>query len=69
MFYLSIAQDPKKRLKSSMVKGNMGKLKVEKVYSILEEKFCLKACVLLRRESVVATPDPILNYKFSLARD
>jgi hypothetical protein len=44
-----------------MVKGNMGKLKVEKVYSILEEKFCLKACVLLRRESVVATPDPTLT--------
>jgi hypothetical protein len=41
-----------------MVEGNMGKLKVEMVYSNSEENFCLNMCVLVRRASMVATPDP-----------
>ena len=43
----------------SMVK--MSELKVEKVYFDPEENLCLKACVLLRRKSGVATPDPTLS--------
>jgi hypothetical protein len=33
-------------------------LKVREVLSNSEENFCLKACVLGRHESIVATPDP-----------
>jgi hypothetical protein len=33
-------------------------LKVRSVYSNLEENFCLNACVLLRCESMEATPNP-----------
>ena len=43
-----------------MVKGNMGKFE-RIVYSNLEENSCLNACVLLRSESIVATPDPLLS--------
>ena len=46
---------------NSMVKGNMSELKVEIVYFDLEENLCLKACVILRHESVVATLDPTLS--------
>jgi hypothetical protein len=52
---------------SSMVKGNMGKFEVRIVRSNLEESSCLNACVLLRHESIVATPDPSLS--LSLLRD
>jgi hypothetical protein len=44
-----------------MVKGNMGKFEVRIVRSNPEESPCLNACVLLRRESIVATPDPSLS--------
>jgi hypothetical protein len=42
-------------------------LKVRIVYSNLEENFCLNACVLLRRESIIATHDPLLS--LALLRD
>jgi hypothetical protein len=31
------------------------------VHSNLEESSCLNACVLLRHESIIATPDPSLS--------
>ena len=40
-------------------------LKVRSVYSNPEENFCLNACVLLRRESIVATPNPLLKFNFA----
>ena len=54
-----------------MVKGNMGKFKVRSVYSNLEENSCLNACVLLRSESITATPDPFAKFSFAkgLAKD
>jgi len=52
---------------SPMVEGNMSKFQVRIVYFISEESSCLNACVLLRRESIVATPDPSLS--LSLLRD
>jgi len=52
---------------SPMVEGNMSKFQVRIVHFISEESSCLNACVLLRRESIVATPDPLLN--LSLLRD
>jgi hypothetical protein len=36
-------------------------LKVKTILFNPEENFCLKACVLLRRESIVATLDPSLS--------
>jgi hypothetical protein len=36
-------------------------LKVRATLFNLEEIFCLKACVLLRLESIEATPDPNLS--------
>ena len=42
-------------------------LKVRSVYSTPEENSCLNACVLLRSESIEATPDPILA-KFNFAK-
>jgi hypothetical protein len=42
-------------------------LKVMIVHSNLEESSCLNTCVLLRRESIVATPDPSLS--LSLLKD
>jgi hypothetical protein len=50
---------------SPMVEGNMGKVRI--VHSNLEESSCLNTCVLLRRESIVATPNPSLS--LSLLRD
>ena len=41
-------------------------LKVRSVYSNLEENTCLNACVLLRSESIDATPDPFT--RFSIAQ-
>ena len=42
-------------------------LKVRSVYSNLKENFLLNACVLLRSENIVATPDPLLS--LALLRD
>jgi hypothetical protein len=42
-------------------------LKVRIVHSKPEKSSCLNACVLLRRESIVATPNPSLS--LSLLRD
>jgi hypothetical protein len=50
-----------------MVEGNMSKFEIRIVHSTLEESFGLNACVLLRRESIVATPDPSLS--LSLLRE
>jgi hypothetical protein len=52
---------------SPMVEGNMSKFEIIIVNSTPEESFCLNACVLLRRESTVATLDPSLS--LSLLRD
>ena len=51
-----------------MVEGNMGKFEVRSVYSKTEENYCLNACVLLRSESFVVTPDPFL-LSLALLRD
>ena len=40
-------------------------LKVRSVYSNLEENSCLNACVLLRSESIEATPDPFTEFSFA----
>ena len=50
-----------------MVEGNMVSLKVRSVYSNPEENFLLNTYILLRRESIVATPDPLL--RLALLRD
>ena len=44
-----------------MVEGNRVGLKVKSIYSNLEENFLLNTCVLLKSESIVATPDPLLS--------
>jgi hypothetical protein len=50
-----------------MVKDNMGKFEVRIVRSKPEKSSYLNACVLLRRESIVATLDSSLS--LSLLRD
>ena len=40
-------------------------MKVKSVYFNPEEIFLLNACVLLRRESIVATPDPLFKFSFA----
>jgi hypothetical protein len=52
---------------SPMVEGNMSKSIIRIIHSNPKETSCLNACVLLRRESIVATPDPSLS--LSLLRD
>jgi hypothetical protein len=52
---------------SPMVEGNMSKFEIRIVHSTLEESPCWNTCVLLRRESIVATLDPSLS--LSLLRD
>jgi hypothetical protein len=52
---------------SPMVEGNMSKSIIKIIHSNLEERSCLNACVLLMRESIVATLDPSLS--LSLLRD
>ena len=42
-------------------------LKVRSVYSNPEDNSCLNVCVLLRSESIEATPDPIFA-KFNFAK-
>jgi hypothetical protein len=53
--------------KSPMVEDNMSKFFIRIVHSNLEESSCLNACIPVRRESIVATPDPSLS--LSLLRD
>jgi hypothetical protein len=50
-----------------MVDGNMSKFFIRIIHSNPEENSCLNACVPIRRESIVATPDPSLS--LSLLRD
>ena len=50
-----------------MIEGNMGKFEVRSVYSNSKENSCLNAYVLLRSESIVATPDPFFD-EFSFAQ-
>jgi hypothetical protein len=52
---------------SPMVEGNMSEFFIRIVHSNPEESSCLNACVPIRRESIVATPDPSLS--LSLLRD
>jgi hypothetical protein len=52
---------------SPTVEGNMSKFEIRIVHSTPEDSFCLNACVLLRRESIVATPNPSLS--LSLLKD
>jgi hypothetical protein len=44
-----------------MVEGNMSKFFIRIVHSNLEENSCLNTCVPIRRESIVATPEPSLS--------
>ena len=48
-----------------MIEGNMGKFESQMVYSNPEENSCLNACVLLRSESIDATPDPFTKFSFA----
>jgi hypothetical protein len=43
------------------VEGNMSKFIIRIIYSNPKESSCLNTCVLLRRESIAATPDPSLS--------
>jgi hypothetical protein len=43
-------------------------LKVKIVHSKPEKSSCLNACVLLRRESIVVTPDPSAEFIFAQGR-
>jgi hypothetical protein len=52
---------------SPMVEGNMSEFFIRIVHSNPEESSCLNACVPVRHESIVATPDPSLS--LSLLRD
>jgi hypothetical protein len=40
-------------------------LKVRSVYANLKENSCLNACVLLRSENIIATPDPFAEFSFA----
>jgi hypothetical protein len=55
------------RLRSPMVEDIGVSLKVRSVYSNSEENSWLNACVLLRHESIVATPNPLIS--LALLRD
>jgi hypothetical protein len=52
---------------SPVAEGNMSKSIIRIINSNLEERSCLNVCVLLRCESIVATPNPSLS--LSLLRD
>jgi hypothetical protein len=52
---------------SHMVEGNMSEFFIRIVHSNPEESSCLNACVPVRHESIVATPD--LSPSLSLLRD
>ena len=60
-FCLLIAQGPSERWEAPWLKVIWVSLKVRLVYSNPEENFCLNACVLLRSENIVATPNPLLS--------
>ena len=49
---------------SKIVEGNMSKFEVRIFHSNSKESSYLNACVLLRRESIIATPDPSLSLSF-----
>ena len=53
---------------SPMVEGNMGKFESQISCSNPEENSCLNACILLRSQSIVVTPDPFL-LSLALLRD
>ena len=57
----SIAQNPREGQEAPWLKVIWVSLKVQSVYSNLEENCLLKTCVLLRRESIIATTDPLLS--------
>ena len=61
MFYLSITQDLCKSCKAPWLKVKWVSLKVRP-----EDNLCLKASVLKRNESIVATPDPSLLIRLGL---
>ena len=42
-----------------------GSSKVRSIYFNPEENSCLNACVLLRSESIDATPDPFTEFSFA----
>ena len=48
-----------------MVEGNMGKFESQISLFQPEENSCLNACVLLRSESIDATPDPFTKFSFA----
>ena len=48
-----------------MVEGNVGKFESQIVDFNPEENSCLNACVLLRSESIDATPDPFTEFSFA----
>ena len=48
-----------------MVEGNMGKFESQIGLFQSEENSCLNACVLLRSESIDATPDPFTKFSFA----
>jgi hypothetical protein len=50
-----------------MVEGNMSKFFIKIVHSNPEESSCLNVWAPIRRESIVATPDPSLS--LSLLKD
>jgi hypothetical protein len=50
-----------------MVEGNKSKFEVRLVNFNLEENSLLNACVLLRSENIIETPDPSL--RLALFRD
>jgi hypothetical protein len=52
---------------SPMVEGNMSEFFIKIVHSNPEESSCLNACVPVRRERIVATPNP--SPSLSLLRD
>jgi hypothetical protein len=52
---------------SPMIEGNMSKFFIRIIHSNPKENYCLNVCVPIRRESIVATPDPSLSQ--SLLRD
>jgi hypothetical protein len=52
---------------SPMVEGNMSKSIIRIIHFNLKERSYLNTCVLLRRESIVATPD--LSLSLSLLKD
>ena len=56
---------PKWRLQAPWLKVIWVSLKVRSVYSNPKENSCLNACVLLRSESIDATPHPFAKFSFA----